>query len=148
MAKPPPDLLTLLTRTFGAAPSITVHGSVSVAAGGGYQSPGLTTLVTMGCAAVPHTMWRGQQVGRELTLVTSVDVPGMTRLVVEAALEHLARKGRLDPVKEHGLYASDSPPHLLFDSDLTLVPALSGAEVARAADSRFPAVRRPRSRRR
>ena len=94
-----------------------------------YPSTGLTTFVTAGASLLPVTMYRGLEVGFELTLTLAKPGPDTADDLAKAVLENLrvVDAGQRRPFIEYnGIYAPGYPPHLLFTEQVTCTPKLSG----------------------
>lgn len=126
-------ILDFLAATTGAAPDVTHYGSgkrrVHVARFDDYPSAGLTTYVTVGASRLPITMYRGLEVGFELTQTLAQPDPDTADYLAKAVLENLriADSDQRRPFIEYnGIYAPGYPPHLFFTEQLTCTPKLSG----------------------
>ena len=126
-------VLEFLAKTTKILPPIAIYGSgkrqVQVARFDDYPSAGLTTFVTVGASVLPVSMYRGLEVGFEITLTLAQPDPDTANGLAQAVLENLrvADSGERRPFIEYnGIYAPGYPPHLLFTEDVTCMPKLSG----------------------
>lgn len=136
MAKAPKSaatLVALLEALTGASPPLARQGraksAIEIATCAGYPRAGLTTLVTIGNARAPFSMYRGVDVGFELTLsVPDAEVPDLLPSLAAAVRENLQRhaRERRPFIESNGMYAPGYPPHFFFAASLSATPALAG----------------------
>jgi hypothetical protein len=126
-------VLDFLTTTVKVPLNAASYGAgkrhVQVARLDDYPSTGLTTFVTVGASLLPFSMYRGLEVGFELTLTLAKPDPDTADDLAKATLENLrvADSGKRRPFIEYnGIYAPGYPPHLLFTEQVTCTPKLSG----------------------
>jgi hypothetical protein len=126
-------ILDFLTKTTKVTPSINIYGpekrQIRVATLNDYPATGVTTFVTIGASQLPVTMYRGLDVGFELTLTLVKPDPHAAEDLAKAVMENLrvAESGLRRPFIEYnGIHAPGYPPHLLFTEQVTCTPKLSG----------------------
>jgi hypothetical protein len=127
------ELLQYLNEVFGAPPAIREFGpkarQFSIARAKGYPEPSLTTLVTIGVSRLGHTMWRGLDVGYEVTLTIPNDDISIADRLAEAVMENFRREiteDRRPFVNDGEVFAPGYPPYFFFTTDLTRTPKLTG----------------------
>jgi hypothetical protein len=133
LRRPDQQLLDFLESDIGFPLKLRAYGPavrrIQVAEARDYPREGMTTLVTLGNARELVTMWRGLDVGYELTLTTTTPDAMFTDTLANAVLANLvtAAKGeRRRPIEYDGVYAPGYPPHLYFTDEATCTPKLSG----------------------
>jgi hypothetical protein len=126
----------LVARVTGRQAESRSHGAFEIVELRGFPAMDETTLVTSGLSAIRRSVYRRLPVGFELVAVTNA--PGMLEDRLAAAVrDELAaaadgsghtRVARRPPrgVMHHGLYEASAPPHLLFATSLSRIPALTG----------------------
>lgn len=123
-------ILEYLTKKLGAAPTLrTCARAVEVATVSGYPAPHQSTSVTLGASRLGVSMWRGREVGFELTLTLNradEDLVGFLGATAAENLRVAASRERRPPIEHNGSYAPGYPPHLLFSESLSLTPELRG----------------------
>jgi hypothetical protein len=127
------ELLDHLNKLLGTKPELRRYGrrsaGVSVAIGKDYPEPGLTTFVTIGASRQPVSVYRGRDVGRELTMTLAKPDPEMIETLANAVLEDLRRRStenRRPCIEYNGVSAPGYAPHLFFTDQLSLTPKLRG----------------------
>lgn len=124
------DVVAVVAKLTRRTPKVVLDGTTRVVELEGYPSENTKTLVTAGLVADVCSMWRGQEVGFELTLTVPSDSEAdwktdLARLVKEN--RRIRREGqRRPPVEFNGVFAPGYPPHLLFCDSLSQTPELTG----------------------
>lgn len=109
----------------------------------GYPERALVTLVTVGYSDFGFTMYRGRDVGFELTLTTTnaevTELGALLAASIDVSIKAKQSRERRPPIEYNGLYSPGYPPHLFFCQELGLTPALSGRKAAGARYVEFMA---------
>ncbi len=92
-----------------------------------YPASGLTTIVTIGVARHPFSMWRGRPLGFELVLTLAGDISEAAEVLKSAVLENHRRvvnQERRRVIEVNGVWAPGYAPHLLFTTAASATPNL------------------------
>ena len=124
-------VLDFLAKTTKAPMNVESFGQeqVKVANFAGYPSKDVTTFVTAGASRWPVSMWRGLQVGFELTLTLAEPDPHTAEALATAVIENLKladSRQRRPFIEANGIYAPGYAPHLMFTSEVSFIPKLTG----------------------
>lgn len=99
-----------------------------------YPEDDLVTLITVGYSDFGFSMYRGRDVGFELTLTTTselaTELGALLAASIDVSIKAKQSRERRPPIEYNGLYSPGYPPHLFFCQDLSLTPALSGQKTA------------------
>lgn len=125
--------LRFLNPICGAPTEVRAFGTsrrrVCFATFADHPTAGLTTYVSMGASELAVSMYRGLDVGFELTLTVAGEQSELVDALAGALLENwrLADTGeRRRFIEANGIFAPGYPPHFLFTEDLTATPKLLG----------------------
>ena len=127
------EFLQFLLKITGIQPKQVKYGTsknpVWIMTFAGYPKPGLTTLVSFGASRLAQSMYRGLDIGYELSLTLAKPDSSSVKDLVNIVVEYL-RNGnsgeRRASIEYNGVSAPGYPPHYLFTDAVTCTPKFSG----------------------